>query len=80
MLTKRTNILFEEDLWEQMARLAKIRKSSIGELVRTAVREQYDLLDDVSQIKKACGTIEANRKKAKETIDYKSLINYGRKA
>ena len=81
MLIKRTNILFNQELWDQLTRLAKNRNSSIGQLVRTAVEEYYALHDDASeQIRKACQTIETNRKQIKGKLDYKSLINYGRKA
>lgn len=41
MLTKRTNILFEEDTWLQLTELAKKEKTSVGNLVRTAVQFQY---------------------------------------
>lgn len=42
MLTKRTQILFDEYLWSLLTKIAKSRNSSVGELVRTAVREKYE--------------------------------------
>ena len=80
MLTKRTNILFDEQLWEHLIELAREQKVSVGELVRTAVKEYYDLTQDTKQrIQNACHSIEAKRKHQKGTLDYKALVNYGRK-
>lgn len=41
MLTKRTQILFDEYLWKTLFDIAKRENTSIGELVRTAVKEKY---------------------------------------
>lgn len=80
MLNKRTNILFDQELWNELTKLAKNSNRSVGELVRTAVSEHYELKDDIKKrIKKACDAIEANREKVDAKIDYKALINYGRK-
>lgn len=79
MLNKRTNILFEHELWEQMTNLAKRQNISVGELVRQAVSAHHQLNKDTNIIKKLCSTIETERKKSKNKIDYKALINYGRK-
>ena len=43
-LVKKTTILFPPDLYDQLARLAKQRDSSVGELVRSACRLQYSLV------------------------------------
>ncbi|MEK7408002.1 MAG: CopG family transcriptional regulator [Acidobacteriota bacterium] len=43
-LVKKTTILFPPDLHDQLARLAKQRDTSVGELVRSACRKQYALL------------------------------------
>lgn len=42
-LSKRSTILFPLDLYQQLARLAKQRDCSVGELVRSACRSQYTL-------------------------------------
>ena len=80
MLTKRTNILFDQHLWNQLTKLSKKQNASVGELIRTAVEEYYELKDDTQQkIQRACNAIEATRKRVKGKLDYKDLINYGRK-
>ncbi len=79
MLTKRTNILFDEELWRFLVGLAKTEKSSVGDLVRRAVRETYDREERLSRIRLAMQNIRSIRKKQKGKIDYKELINYGRK-
>jgi len=43
-LSKKTTILFSPDLHERLTRLAEQRKTSIGELVRTAVERRYGLV------------------------------------
>lgn len=78
MLTKRTNILFEEETWQTLLALAKSREVSVGELVRKAVKTTY--LQEAEKTKRmaAAKEIISLRKKQKE-INYKELINYGRK-
>ena len=43
-LTKKTTILFSPDLHDRLTRLARQRRTSIGDLVRTAVEAQYGLV------------------------------------
>jgi hypothetical protein len=43
-LTKETKILFPPELHERLTRLAEIRHTSLGELVRKACEIQYGLL------------------------------------
>jgi hypothetical protein len=42
-LTKKTTILFPPELYNDLAQLARRRKSSVGELIREACRAQYFL-------------------------------------
>lgn len=79
MLTKRTNILFDQALWNRLAQLAKDMNTSVGKLVRDAVEEKYTEDKNLEKIRKACESIEKHRKVFKGKIDYKALINYGRR-
>ena len=77
--TKRTNILFDEGLWQRLARLARERESSVGELVRSAVHRTYFSDQEDRERKEALERILAIRPKpVKGKIDYEELINYGR--
>ena len=49
-LSKKTTILFSPDLHERLTRLAEQRKTSIGELVRTAVEQQYGLVSRAERL------------------------------
>lgn len=77
MLTKRTNILFDRELWALLAAQSKVEKSSIGELVRRAVVHVYGDTNRTIRIAKARETILKERKKFRK-IDYSALIDYGR--
>lgn len=80
MLTKRTNILFSEELWKKLLQLAEAKKTSVGEFVRRAVEEKYTKEAEFEQTKQLLERIEKIRPKPfKGAIDYKALINYGRK-
>lgn len=79
MLTKRTNILFDEELWNTLVALAEKQKTSVGELVRTAARKVYDADQRISARKRAGEAIRKIRVIQKGRVDYKELINYGRK-
>ena len=79
MLTKRTNILFDNDLWDLLTSVAKREKSSMGEVVRRAVSKVYQDDDFIEQKKKAFETIKKFRVRQEGSVDYKALINEGRK-
>lgn len=79
MLTKRANILFEEKIWKELARKAKEQKTSVGELVRSAVKKEFLSEEDLEERKKVLDHIRKIRPKpVKGKIDYKALINKGR--
>ncbi len=81
MLAKRTNILFDQAMWDKLIKLSKEQEKSVGELVRKAIGEYYDLHNDIlKQIQSSSGKIEKKRKHFKGRINYKSLIDYGRKS
>ena len=78
MLTKRTNILFDERLWRLLTDRAKREKASVGKLVRRAVEKVYMQDEEMDQRKKAYEEILRIRKRVKG-INYKEYINYGRR-
>jgi hypothetical protein len=63
MLTKRTQILFDQQLWTNLMQLAKEKNTSIGELVRNAVRKQYSKDEKQERIEKAVENIFRFREK-----------------
>ena len=80
MLTKRTHIMFEQVLWEKLSQLSKSQNTSIGQLVRDAVEKRLDQEELLAIRAKAIEDIKRIRPKPfKGNIDYKELINYGRK-
>ena len=79
MLTKRTNILFDNDLWDLLTSVARKEKSSVGEVVRKAVKRVYTEGNLVERKKQAFETIKKFRVMQKGVLDYKALINEGRK-
>lgn len=79
MLTKRTNLLFDENMWHTLTTIAAEKKTSVGELVRNAVRRVYTDKRIIEKRAKAIKSILAIRKVQKGRIDYKELINHGRK-
>ena len=63
LLNKRTNILFDQQLWNQLMQIAKVKRTSVGELVRIAVRKEYAEDEKQERIEKAVENILAFRKK-----------------
>jgi len=79
MLIKRTNILFEEKTWELLTALASRNNQSVGELVRKAIKKTYFPEGEKMTQKQALTKIIAIRKKTKGKINYRQLIEDGRK-
>lgn len=79
MLTKRTNILFDEELWRILVQLAKLNNTSVGKLIRDAVADKYTKKATFLKRQTAIESTLKKRLMSKDRIDYKELINYGRK-
>ena len=79
MLTKRTNILIQEETWQRLVDLARQMNTSAGELIRRAIKKTYFADDRNDEIARAVQSIRAIRPKIKGKINYKELINEGRK-
>lgn len=61
VLTKRAQILFSPEEYELLKKLAVSTKSSVGELVRRAVKKQYQMVGRKEKIRAAerlCGKKE----------------------
>src|SRR3989344_8820757 len=63
MLTKRTNILFEDELWNMLKERARVEQISVGELVRNTLREKYGEEKRLVKRRKAIESILAFREK-----------------
>jgi len=59
-LSKKTTILFSPDLHERLVRLAAQRCTSIGDLVRTAVEQQYGLVSKEERLEAVSALSELN--------------------
>ncbi len=79
MYTKRANIMFNQHDWNNLTSLAKKKKTTVGVLVRDAVQQRYMVPNKLEQIAEANKQIRKIRKIFKGTIDYKSLIEEGRR-
>ena len=53
VLTKRAQILFSPEEYELLKKLAVSTKSSVGELVRRAVKKQYQIVERKEKIQAA---------------------------
>lgn len=78
MCMKRTQILVDPRDWEYLSRLAKEQQTSIGGLVRYAIRKTYIEQDIQKKRAQAVDAVLKNRVVQKGTIDYKALIEDGR--
>ena len=79
MLIKRTNILFEEETWKMLTRLAIEKQVSASELIRKAIKGTYFSEGEKMNNEKIFNQIVSLRKKLKGKIDYRKLIEDGRK-
>lgn len=78
MLTKRTNILFDDKLWLNLLAISKAEKKSVACLVRQAITDKYFSNGKGAEIKEAYEEIISLRD-VYPKINYRKLINNGRK-
>ncbi len=80
MLTKRTNILFNEELFNHLVALANKNSTSVGDLVRKAVIKVYPqkINDKRMKVYEKILSLRKNIKKISNK-EIKEFINYGRK-
>lgn len=80
MLTKRTNVLLTEEDYTMISILAKNSGKTMGELIRHALKKTYKKRRGLTANEKAFKEIAKITKGLDFSgIDYKELINYGRK-
>lgn len=83
MLEKRTNLLLEKETYDYLAYLAKERGITVGELIRKAIKREYlakkeKILQSRQRAFKKILRMQEGMK-IPEKLDYKELINYGRR-
>jgi len=80
MLARRTNLLLEETDYLLLRALTKKHKVSMGELIRRALEKTYKDEVRLEEREKTVTAIQGLWKKmGLQRIDYKSLIEDGRK-
>ena len=79
MLNRRVHVLFDNQLWTMLAGLAEAKKTSVAKLVRDAVKTTYVKDAQLEERRKIIEEIERIRPHLKGKLDYKAMINYGRK-
>ena len=86
MLTNRTNLLLSDQEYMLLSRLASQRKQSIGSLIRFAIAQTYGQVDALDLEPTIDQTTMRKFQQlwqlvgiSREPIDYKALINEGRK-
>lgn len=84
MLSKRTNILFEETRWQELCAYAQKKNTSAGDLVRRAVDQVYfNNQDDLyRQRYNAIENIKKIRREIKNPItreEIREMLHYGHK-
>lgn len=47
LLTKRVQVLFSQDVWDELVEQARLKKESVGSLIRKAVERTY--MDDTTE-------------------------------
>lgn len=79
MLSTRVNIMFDRKIWNRLKAIAQKQKTTTSALVRQAVQNQY-LTSEAKERRAAIQKIlEIRPKPVTGRINYKELINEGRK-
>lgn len=78
MLTKRTNILFDQETWDYLVGLAAKRETSVGDIVRKAVIKEHLNQKDQRDTdrEKAHEMVLELRKNMSYTFTTKEILNY----
>jgi hypothetical protein len=80
MLNRRINILLSDDFLKKFTQLAKAQNISLGKLMRLAAEEKYQREATLKKRQEAIDYILTHRPApVKGKIDYKALINEGRR-
>lgn len=79
MLTKRTNILFSEEDYHFLTTLATQKGTSLGKLIRKAVRKVYQANKEIPTKQQLVKSLQSLWKKQKGVINYKQFVENGRK-
>lgn len=83
MLTRRTNVLLEEEDYLTLAYLSRQEDKTIGELIRSAVAKTYKSKAGAGSAGKSLKSSIQNGwgllVNPKKSLDYKALIEYDRK-
>lgn len=79
MLTKRTQLLLDQAVWNDLTVIARRNRASVGSLVRQAITNNYFQENRLNARKTAVQRIFEIRPKAQKRLDYEALIRYGRK-
>lgn len=79
MLTRRTNLLLAETDYLALTGISQQTGKTVGNLVRSAIREKYGVDDIINQRRLVLKNIAALGKKVNtHNINYRDLINHGR--
>lgn len=78
MFNKRVNLLFDQDEWERLTVLASLKNANASQLIRVAIRKTY-FSDQANKTRKSAFYSIIKERKTFKNINYKALINYGRK-
>lgn len=80
LLTRRTNVLLDEANYATLLMYSQERSETIGELIRKAIKKTYKAKKMLNVNEDAYRMIRrATKGLSFSGIDYKELINYGRK-